>query len=739
MSLFAELKRRNVFKVATAYVVVGWLLTEIATTLLPTFGAPDWVAKVVIFVFALGFIPVLVFSWAFELTPEGIKREKDVDRGESITSETGRKLNYVTIAAVVAAVAFVTLNQTGRIDQTPVEEVLATSGEPSVAVLPFVNMSGNQENEYFSDGLTETLLHMLAQMPELKVAARTSSFAFKGQDSDIREIAAALDVAHVLEGSVQRSGDRVRITAQLIRANDGFHVWSENFDRTLDDIFAIQDEIASHVGDALSASLLGSKEPAPLISVGTENLEAYDKFLRATAEHVKGSYGSLQAAEGLLKDALALDPVFHDAKSRLAYVYADQWKTGLRQGPDGLQDSIRLLEQVLAEHPDDTQATSLLYETEIFSDVMFNRLDTAQDGINMLLAYAQQHPTDVETVMRAANVNSFMNGDPEQSIRLVRGLTTVDPLNPVVYAALGQAYLANEQWPEARDAAARSLELEPDQPNALSLIARAHQSEGDLVEYFRYYLQAIEVDPQDHELPGEVAVTLYGLGLSEHAAPYRARVLAIAPTSPASYMVEVLHAEANGDIEAARAHARRAVEDRIDNRQDALLESIKFLVRDAIRNDSIHETAAWFEQAIPSLADFDGPVDAVWEYVARYDMLALWYVTLPREEWLRRIDVLWAYAERWRFDPEEPSLPKAFREIGLGNHEDAINTAVTAMNETPVGSSLGWRDTFRTPYAQEIVDDPRIQAAMAKYEKDEAALRDSVLAFLNEAYQGSSR
>ena len=241
MSLFTELRRRNVFRVATAYLVVGWLLVEVSTTLLPTFGAPDWVARALILLFAIAFIPVIVFSWAFELTPEGIKREKDVDRDASITGETGKKLNYVTIAAVVIGVAFLAWDKTGNRIAPPADEVVVTTGTPSVAVLPFVNMSGNAENEYFSDGLTETLLHMLAQIPELRVAARTSSFAFKGDEIDIREIAGALNVAHVLEGSVQRSGDRVRITAQLIRAQDGFHVWSENFDRTLDDIFAIQD------------------------------------------------------------------------------------------------------------------------------------------------------------------------------------------------------------------------------------------------------------------------------------------------------------------------------------------------------------------------------------------------------------------------------------------------------------------------------------------------------------------
>ncbi|MDX1509445.1 MAG: hypothetical protein R3358_14250, partial [Woeseiaceae bacterium] len=214
MSLFTELKRRNVFRVAAAYMVVGWLFFEVAQTLLETFGAPEWIGQSIVILLSLGFVPVVVFSWAYELTPEGIKRETEVDRDASITAQTGRKLDMVTIAAVIIGIAVLVVTRyvlppdsgadgsaaTADSAASPAIEVTVTADEASVAVLPFENMSGSQDNEYFSDGLTETLLHMLAQIPELKVAARTSSFAYKGQHQDIRRIADALDVAHVLEG-----------------------------------------------------------------------------------------------------------------------------------------------------------------------------------------------------------------------------------------------------------------------------------------------------------------------------------------------------------------------------------------------------------------------------------------------------------------------------------------------------------------------------------------------------------
>ena len=250
MSFFVELKRRNVFRVAAAYLVAGWLVTEVLTTLLPTLGAPDWVSRAVVLVFALGLLPTVVLAWVYQITPAGIRRQSEVDSEGSLAARRGRRLEVLTVVAVVFGILFLAVTGSQRDEDSGVVPI--DSVPPmSIAVLPFVNMSDSKDNEYFSDGLTETLLHMLAQYPDLKVAARTSSFAFKNRNLPIGEIAAALGVAHVLEGSVQRAGDRVRITAQLIRSRDQFHVWSANYDRTVDDIFAIQDEIAAEVGTAL--------------------------------------------------------------------------------------------------------------------------------------------------------------------------------------------------------------------------------------------------------------------------------------------------------------------------------------------------------------------------------------------------------------------------------------------------------------------------------------------------------
>ena len=268
MSFFSELKRRNVFKVAAAYIIVGWLLLQVSDTLVPALHLPEWFHSGVAFLLIIGFPLAVIFAWAFEMTPDGLKREKEVDRSQSITRVTGQKLNNALIGMLVLALGYFVIDKfvldprrDAELVQNNQSEKLQEAGadvqggeefgNKSIAVLPFVNMSDDGANEYFSDGLSEELLNLLAKIPDLKVAARTSSFQFKGKTGDIESIATQLKVANVLEGSVRKSGNQVRITAQLIKADDGYHLWSETYDRTLENIFAVQDEIAAAVVDAL--------------------------------------------------------------------------------------------------------------------------------------------------------------------------------------------------------------------------------------------------------------------------------------------------------------------------------------------------------------------------------------------------------------------------------------------------------------------------------------------------------
>jgi TolB-like protein len=327
MSLVAELKRRNVFRVGAAYLVVGWLLIEVADTVFPRLGLPEWTVTFVIALLLLGLPVALFLAWAFELTPEGVKRTEDVAQDASVTPQTGRAIDKLILAGMVVVVAVIVADRflfkdDGRIEPAlPVEQVAegpvttpapaATdeAGQPgasSIAVLPFTDMSAAGDQEYFGDGLAEEILNLLAGVRELKVSGRTSSFSFKGKDTPIPEIGRALGVAHILEGSVRKAGERVRITAQLVKAEDGFHVWSETYDRQLADIFAIQDEIAGAIANALQLRLVGQV-------AGTGNLEAYDLYLQARTLIYKRTLRDLQEARGLIDRALALDPDYAPA------------------------------------------------------------------------------------------------------------------------------------------------------------------------------------------------------------------------------------------------------------------------------------------------------------------------------------------------------------------------------------------------------------------------------------------
>lgn len=316
--LLAELKRRHVFKVATIYIVGSWLILQVADVVFPIFEIPMWSARLVVILLGLGFPLALILAWVYDLTPEGIAKSPDED--SSITHT--RALDWIiggTLVVLTGVIVSLAIGTWRGVGVEISESMVATSGNPgrrdfSIAVLPFVNMSQEQENEHFADGLSEEILNLLAQIPELKVIGRTSSFAFKGRNEDLRVIGNTLGVGTLLEGSVRKSGDTVRITAQLIDATDGSHMWSDTYDRTMTDIFTVQDDVAAAIIDALQLHVGTS----PTRGRPTESTEAYSLFLKARI--AANNYEWLDS-EALLKQSLGADPEFADAHELLAYIY----------------------------------------------------------------------------------------------------------------------------------------------------------------------------------------------------------------------------------------------------------------------------------------------------------------------------------------------------------------------------------------------------------------------------------
>jgi TolB-like protein/Tfp pilus assembly protein PilF len=724
MSIVPELRRRNVFRVAAAYLVVGWLLTEVLTTILPTLGAPDWASRAVILIFAFGFLPAVVLAWFFEITPDGIKREHEVDRDNPAHERVARRIDKLTIATAITLIIVIGLFSAQYTGEDALEnnaEVSATS----VAVLPFVNMSDDADNEYFSDGLTETLLHMLAQIPDLKVAARTSSFAFKGENRSIQEIARALEVGHVLEGSVQRVGDRVRITAQLIRASDGFHVWSEVYDRTLDDIFAIQDEIAGKVGGALSQSLLGDEGVKLQGGVTTASPDAYDLYLQARKERMTNSYGGLQAAEDLLKGALLIDPDFTDAKTELANTYVQQLETGLLDQRTALNRIVSLSDQALEESPDDPVARSVSLYAKAMSLSLQGDALALPDLIDKLESIVASAPSALEPRILLVRAYSMMQR-LEASLPVLQGALSLDPLNPALHYEMGTAYLRLGRWDDAKASLEKSLEIEPSQPNAYTNLGSIALRAGDGVGFAKYFLSAISVDPRDHELPGLLAIFLYQLGLNDIADDFRERVLALNPTSEIAYQIEMVRAKSNGDTEGSVQAARRAVEDDIQDRRFAFGGAVQHLLRMAARENRLEEEFAWIEEQRPGIFDVDASRIRQKYRNAQGVALESWLQLMPREEVVRRLDQVLSAAEDLGVDPTEEAKTHFGILVIRGETEEAIRVALEGVFTESVAMHMNWRETFAQPQYAEIMADARVQVALQRWEEEEAALRGSV-------------
>jgi TolB-like protein len=462
MSFFEELKRRNVFRVGIAYGVASWLLIQLSDILGPLFELPSSAQKFVLFLLLLGFIPALILAWAYEMTPEGLKKEKDVDRSQSIVPQTARKLDRAIIVILAAAVVFLLYRQLGfepreseqSIPEAPSAAILPDSDMKSVAVLPFVNMSSDPEQEYFSDGLSEELLNRLAKNDQLRVAARTSSFQFKGQNLDITDIGQQLNVANILEGSVRKAGDRLRITAQLIQVNDGFHLWSETYEREMDDIFAIQDEISLAISQALEAELgavaESTRSPGP-----TDNLEAYNLYLQARYLLAQRGDQNMRQADELFSQAVALDPDFTLAWSGKAFNSALFWNYNPSVGiENNVAQTLDAARHALALDPDNAEAYTAI------GRAMANDLQLEEARTHYERAY-ELDPKAVGVLNLYGDFLGFKLGDFDRAVRLKQQCISLDPLSGVHHSDIADLYLAMGDAEKALASARKGVQLAP--------------------------------------------------------------------------------------------------------------------------------------------------------------------------------------------------------------------------------------------------------------------------------------
>jgi len=452
MRLFGELKRRNVFRVGGLYVVGAWLIVQVAETVLPAFDVPGWVLRAIIVLLAIGFVPALVFAWLFELTPEGLKRDTEVGPEQSIAPITGRRMDRLMLIGVLALLALLLVEWFWPSDgAAPALVPAVATGDASIAVLPFVNMSPDADNEYFADGISEELLNVLVGIDGLKVSSRTSAFSFKDSATPIPEIARLLDVRHVLEGSVRKQGQRVRITAQLIHADSDTHLWSQTFERDLTDIFRVQEEIARAITTALE-DVLGVRRVS--VTQPTADLLAYERFLRGRS----GFYQrvGLDAAIDDLEFAVERDPGFAEAWAFLAaasHVASAGWPT--ERDREALRAQAPLAaERALALRP------GLGIALAVKGDWLFREGDPAQmaEGLRLLEQAAEQAATD--TSARLWLGLSWLDlGFTERALPHLTHAQAQDPLVPINNGYLGLAHATRGQLQEGRRLALRAVEL----------------------------------------------------------------------------------------------------------------------------------------------------------------------------------------------------------------------------------------------------------------------------------------
>jgi adenylate cyclase len=426
-NFFSELKRRNVYKVAVAYAVASWLLIQIATQVFPFFEIPNWAVRLVVLILIAGFPVALVFSWAFEITPEGIKRESEVEADKSTTHHTGRKIVTLTVVLGVIAAGLLGYQLWGPKRSTSAQkniagENVARVSEKSIAVLPFENLSDDKNTAYFSDGITEEILNALAQIPDLKVAARRSAFQFKGSDLDLHKIGQILGVAHILEGSLQKAGDQVRINVQLVDVQNGLQTWSEKYDRRLDNVFTVEDEIAKAIATKLRVQLTGGAGQ-PLVVDSTNNPQAHELYLRGLGLLAARGPGLLQASD-LFQQAVKLDADYAPAWGALAITELlipsyglNSFEASIPQGESAAQRALSLDPNIASSHV----AVGLANSTRC-------RWPEADKSFRRALVLS---PGDAEAVNQYAQFLSTV-GQLEPALREIERAEQIDPLSPII-------------------------------------------------------------------------------------------------------------------------------------------------------------------------------------------------------------------------------------------------------------------------------------------------------------------
>ncbi|HLW36565.1 MAG TPA: hypothetical protein VKS98_12990 [Chthoniobacterales bacterium] len=501
-SFFSELKRRNVYKVAVAYLVVSWLLIQAASILLPTFDAPGWVMKTLVVLLALGFVLAVCISWAFEMTPEGMKRTADVsaDEAHALPYWSRKKFAAFIIGIAITAAALFAY----QFSRAPGSTATSSASNKSIAVLPLLNESGDPKDEYFSDGLSEELIAALAQIRELKVIGRSSSFRFKERKEEPKAIGEKLGVATLLEGTVRKQGDRVRIVAELINAADGIELWTRTFDRELKDIFAVQQEIATAVASALKVRLLGADERSAT-SVATKNTEAHDAYLLGHYHFLRRNLEDYRTAVGHYDEAVRLDPdyaVAYAERSEAWTLIGDLTGEGKSAWPKAQSDA----EKAVAIAPGLAEAHAALGWARFFTEWKF------AEGLTELKRAKELSPTNPTANDLLGRCIVYV-GRPDEAEKQARQAVNLDPLSFSAQLNLARVLLYLGKLDETESVARKAAELQPSGASSrrFQVLVAVQRGDGETA------LREAQLEPDESYRRFELALAHYARGVRKAA------------------------------------------------------------------------------------------------------------------------------------------------------------------------------------------------------------------------------
>jgi len=613
LSLFTELKRRNVFRVAAAYIIVGWLLLQVSDTLVPALHLPEVFNSAVAFILIIGFPIAVILAWAYEITPEGLKKEIEVDRSQSITDRTGRKLDFAIIT--VLAIAIVYLAGKLWFGEDPVQPGAIAAPGRSIAVLPFENRSADEEDaEFFAAGVHDELLTLLSKISDLKVISRTSVTHLDPKLS-IPEIGMLLDVATVLEGQVQRAGSRLRINMQLIDASQEDHLWATTYDRelTAENVFDVQSDIARTIAEALNAELSSSDEDL-LNDIPTHNTEALNRYLLGRQLQDRGSFESLRQAERYFREATDLDPEYVRAWIALASIYSYMLQTGLIETQEYIAMAAPVIDRAL-------ELDDRLPEAHAQIATLYWRsgdLEAAEAAFRRAL---DLKPGDSATLATYGIYLRF-TGRPQEAIPLLEQALRDDPLSTKILFNLGKAEMYAGRPEKNVQYSKKIQQIEPTSVYGYTSALQAYLWLGRYDLMWPWSVKFFPLDPEDFEMWAHLGYYAHMLGASEWADRYLEHALELGPNEPAVLKCKALVLVQQDRFSEALAIAQHALEAGLDDRWFSNQAFLRLVRDEALRTQDYDPARQWYLEVHPELFE-DSPTITVDNIYATADLALL--------------------------------------------------------------------------------------------------------------------